>query len=77
MSEGENVTFTIDPDRLTIGFMEDMEEAQASGKFSAMITVYAELFGVDRAVMRTMTMTEFRAVTDKIIKAVSVPNANG
>ena len=44
MSEGDNVTFTIDPDRLTIGFMEDMEEAQASGKFSTMITVYAELF---------------------------------
>jgi len=76
MSEGE-ITFTIDPDKLTIGFMEDMEEAQTSGKFSAMITVYADLFGVDRAIMRKMTLAEFRAVTDKIIKAVSVPNASG
>ena len=77
MSEAENkMVFTVNPDRITIGFMEDMETAQASGKFGAMIDVYAELFDVDRDMVRKMTLSEFRSVTEKIIKAVSVPNGN-
>ncbi len=78
MSEEQKVPLplTINPDKLTIGFMEDMETAQATGKFGSMIDVYAELLEVDRVIIRSLTMTQFRRLTDQIAKAVNVPNAS-
>jgi hypothetical protein len=78
MSEEQKtpLPFTVDPDKLTIGFMEDMETAQATGKFGSLIDVYAELIGVDRTIIRSLTMTQFRRLTEQIAKAINVPNVN-
>lgn len=68
------ITVTVDPDKLTVGFFEDLEVAQESGKIAPIIRAYAELLGIDKADLRKMTMKEFGQLAERISKSVNVPN---
>jgi hypothetical protein len=75
MSEAnDGITVTIDPQKLTVGFFEDLELAQETGKFTPVIRAYSELLGIKREDIRKMTLKEFQGLAERISKAVSVPN---
>jgi hypothetical protein len=67
---------SIDPDDLPMAFFEDVEEAQASGKFSPIIKAYAGAFGLTTEERRALTVKQFKQLTEGIKQAVSVPLAS-
>jgi hypothetical protein len=71
--EGE-VERTIDPDALTLGFFEDLEAAQESGKWRDLIPAFASLLELDRATVRHLSVAQFRQIGEALKQAGSVPN---
>jgi hypothetical protein len=71
----------IDPDELSMGFFEDIEEAQETGKWRPIMRAYGELLGFTREEVRAMKAPQFmetiRAVTSAMQQATAVPNDGG
>jgi len=66
----------IDTDDLTIGFYEDLEQAQASGKMRDFIPVLAGMLQIDRAEVREITLKQWREIAASFERAVAVPPTN-
>lgn len=64
---------TVDTDDLTLGFFEDLETAQASGKMKDFIPVLAGLLGVDRETARAVTMRQWQTIAQSMREAATVP----
>lgn len=73
----ETITVTVDPEKLTVGFFEDLEIAQETGKIAPVIRAYSELLGIAHADLRKMKMKDFQGLAERISKTVNVPNENG
>lgn len=70
---------TIDPQRITLGFLEDLDDAQASGKWAPLISAFAALLGLTRLEAREITIEQFgqvgTALREAMQKEVAIPNA--
>lgn len=72
-----DLTFSIDADRVTIGFLYDLEEVASAGSVRKLIDLYVTELGLDRAQLRTMRASQLKELGDQIRAAISVGNANG
>ena len=72
-------TVTLDPDDLPLGFNEDFEAAQESGKWRDLIPVIADFLGLTRDETRAITNRQFKALAETISGAAAaqtdIPNA--
>jgi hypothetical protein len=66
----------IDTDDLTIGFYEDLEQAQATGKMRDFIPVLAAMLQIDRAEVREITLKQWKEIASSFERAVAVPPTN-
>jgi hypothetical protein len=73
---GAERVVTIDPDDLPLSFFEDIEEAQATGKFTPIIKAYGAAFGLTDAERRSLTVRQFKALAEGIKEATNVPLAS-
>lgn len=64
---------TVDTDDLTLGFFEDLEVAQASGKMRDFIPVLAGLLGATREEARQVTMRQWQQIAASMREAATVP----
>ena len=60
-------------DDLTLGFFQDLERAQETGKMKDFIPVLAGLLGVDRAAAREVTMRQWQQIAAAMREAATVP----
>ena len=67
---------SVDPDDLPMAFFEDVEEAQATGKFTPIIKAYAGAFGLTSEERRALTVKQFRQLAEGIKAATNVPLAS-
>ena len=69
---------TIDPDDITLGFLEDVELAQETGKWRDLFKPMAEMLGLAREEVRLITNKQFReimiAIQTAATEQTSVPN---
>lgn len=72
-----DLTFTIDPDRVTIGFLYDLEGVASSASVRKLIDLYVTELGLDRAQLRSLRANQLKELGDQIRAAVNVGNANG
>ena len=63
----------IDTDDLTIGFYEDLEQAQASGKMRDFIPVLAGMLQISREEVREITLRQWKEIAASFERAVAVP----
>lgn len=61
VGQGER-TIDFDPENITFGFLEDMEEAQATNKWSALARAVGSLLGLTREEQRAITMRQFKQI---------------
>jgi len=67
----------VDPDMLTLGFLEDVEAAQASGKWRDLIPVYAGLLDIPVSAARQIKVSDLQAIARALSEATAVPNESG
>lgn len=53
---------SIDPEDITLGFLEDIEEAQATNKWGPLRTAIASLLGLSRDESRAITLRQFKQI---------------
>ena len=77
------ITFTInetvrqiDTDDMTIGFYEDLESAQTSGKMRDFIPVIAGMLGLDRDEVRQITLGQWKTIAESFSRAAVVNPTN-
>ncbi|HEX6293371.1 MAG TPA: hypothetical protein VFZ66_29590 [Herpetosiphonaceae bacterium] len=68
----------VDPDEITLGFMEDMETAQETGKWRDLFKPMGEMLDLSRDELRAITNKQFRELTtamqSSITEQTTVPN---
>ena len=69
--------FKVDPDRVTIGFLYDLEEAASTSSLRKLIDLYVNELGLDRLELRKMKAGQLKELGDLIKAAVNVGNAIG
>lgn len=67
----------IDADRVTVGFLLDLEEAAASSSLRKMVDLYVDGLGMDREALRRLPASKLREIGTQIRDAIAVGNANG
>lgn len=67
----------IDADRVTIGFLLDLEEAAASSSLRKMVDLYVNGLGMDREMLRNLPAAALKDLGAQIRDAVNVGNVNG
>ena len=74
--EAGGVTYnrTINPEDLTLGFLEDVETAQSTGKWRDLIPAFASLLDIPRDAARQLRISQFRAIAGALSQASAVPN---
>lgn len=79
--KGENAVtrqIAIDPEDMTLGFLEDMEAAQDTGKWTPIRNAFAELLGLSSDESRQITMRQFKALGEALRQAsdqqTAIPN---
>ena len=59
-------TIEFDPEDITLGFLEDLEEAQASNKWGPLRRAVGALLSLTDAESRAITMKQFRAIAEAL-----------
>ena len=67
----------IDPEGLTLGFLEDLERAQETGKWRDMIPAIQGMLGLERAEARAITLRQWKQIGAALKEAADSPNASG
>lgn len=71
-------TVAIDPEDITLGFLEDMEEAQATGKWAPMRRAFGGLLGLSDTESRAITLRQFKqigaALGESVKEQATIPN---
>lgn len=70
----ETFVRAIDPDALTLGFLEDIEAAQESGKWRDLIPAIGALLDLPREAVRQISIAQFKAIGQALRDAGTVPN---
>ena len=65
---------TIDPEALTLGFLEDIEKAQESGKWRDLIPAIAGMLDLPRDAVRHVSIAQFKQIAQALQAAGTVPN---
>ena len=65
---------TIDPEALTLGFLEDIEKAQESGKWRDLIPAIGLLLDLPREAVREVSIAQFKLIAGALQQAGQVPN---
>lgn len=69
----------IDPEDITLGFLEDIEEAQSSGKWKPIVSALGELLHLTPAERRAITLRQFKqiggALSESVRDQTALPNA--
>lgn len=76
-ADTEARAITIDPEALTLGFLEDLERAQESAKWRDMIPAIGGMLGVDHAEARAITLGQWKAIGAALKEAAESPNGSG
>lgn len=66
----------IDPEDLTLGFLEDLELAQDTGKWRDLIPAFATLLDLPREAVRQISVKQFKAIGAALQEASAVPNGS-
>jgi hypothetical protein len=66
----------IDADRVTIGFLMDLEEAAASSSLRKMVDLYVNGLGMDREALRKLPASALKDLGAQIRDAVNVGNGS-
>jgi len=66
----------IDADRVTIGFLMDLEEAAASSSHRKMVDLYVDGLGMDREALRKLPAAALKDLGAQIRDAVNVGNGS-
>lgn len=69
-------TISFDPEQITLGFLEDMEQAQETGKWRDLRPVIAELLGLTAAESRAITVRQFKGIAEAMRQATAEPIPN-
>lgn len=79
MSESvkSEVSVSIDPDRVTIGFLCDLEEAAGTQSIRKLIDLYVNGLGIDRDLLRNLKASQIKDLGEQIRQVTMVGNANG
>lgn len=68
----------INPKRITLGFLEDIEEAQATGGWKPLISAITALCGFTRDETRQLTVDQFGQIATALREAIAaetkIPN---
>ncbi len=68
----------IDPEDISIGLLEDLEQASAGGTMSNMKPIISELLGLSNEEYRALTVKQFMAIANAIpaaiAEATTIPN---
>lgn len=75
--DAEPRAIVIDPEDLTLGFLENLERAQESGKWRDMIPAIAEMFRLTVDESRAITLRQWRAMGAALKEAAESPNVSG
>lgn len=59
----ERIVRTVDPEALSLGFLEDMEAAQESKRWRDLIPAVAGLLGLTREQTRHVSIGQFKQIT--------------
>ena len=71
-------TITVDTDDLTLGFLEDMQEAQDTGKWRPLNSAIASFLGLSHDEVRAITAKQFRQIAEALSGATQgAPIPNG
>ena len=65
--------YRVDTDDLTLGFYEDLERAQETGKMRDFIPVLAGMLGLDALGARAITLRQWRDIAAAMQEAATVP----
>lgn len=71
---GETLERAIDPDALTLGFLEDIEKAQESGKWRDLIPAIGTMLGLTHTQTRDVSIAQFKLIAESIQQAGAIPN---
>lgn len=71
---GEVLERVIDPDALTLGFLEDIEKAQDSGKWRDLIPAIGTMLDLSHQQTRDVSIAQFKLIAQSIQQAGAVPN---
>ena len=71
---GTDYDRTIDPEALTLGFLEDIEKAQESGKWRDLIPAISMLLDLPREAVREVSIAQFKQISQALQAAGAVPN---
>ena len=68
----------INPEDLTLGFLEDLETAQETNKWRDLLPVFGEMLTLTRKEMRAITIAQFNEIGKALQGATgaTVPNAS-
>lgn len=73
---GETFSRAIAPEALTLGFLEDIETAQESGKWRDLIPAIATLLDLPKTAVRAISIAQFKQIALALNEAGTVPNAS-
>lgn len=77
---GAERVISIEPDTLPMGFFEDVEAAQDTGKITPILRAYGALLGFTHTEVRALTRAQFNAIAQALSaagqEAGAVPNAS-
>lgn len=65
----------IDPEDITLGFLEDIEEAQSSGKWAPLRSAVGSLLKLSREESRALTLRQFKQIAQSIGATVTEQTA--
>ena len=65
--------YRVDTDDLTLGFYEDLERAQETGKMRDFIPVLSGMLGIEPASARAITLRQWRDIAEAMQTAATVP----
>lgn len=73
---GETLERKIDPDSISLGFLDAMEQAQERKTWAALIPAYAELLRITPEQARSLTLGDVKRITAALGEAATVPNGS-
>lgn len=75
IGQGER-TIDFDPEDITLGFLEDLEEAQTSNKWGPLTRALGGLLGLARDEQRAITLRQFKQIAQALRESSEAVNSD-
>lgn len=69
-------TIAFDPENITLGFLEDLEEAQETNRWGPLARALGTLLNFSREEQRALTMKQFRQIAAALQQSTEQINAD-